>query len=160
MSNHVNGQTGTTVTGLTAGTYSLQVIDNNGCSFTRTTTLNGTTLFTGYEIYNVCADKFRNTGVSGRRGVLQMFNEGYFDLTSGDTGCILVATVNTAIPPSATIVLPPAFDMAPAIGVKIIDGVGCEKFMILNCVDLPPKGKQFQDGDYFYFMNYDIYQFQ
>jgi hypothetical protein len=75
-------------------------------------------------------------------------------------GCILVATVNTAIPPSATIVLPPAFDMAPAIGVKIIDGVGCEKFMILNCVDLPPKGKQFQDGDYFYFMNYDIYQFQ
>ena len=93
---NVNGQTGTTVTGLTAGTYSLQVIDNNGCSFTRTTTLNGTTLFTGYEIYNVCADKFRNTGVSGRRGVLQMFNEGYFDLTSGDTGCILNSATFTA----------------------------------------------------------------
>lgn len=74
--------------------------------------------------------------------------------------CILVATVNVAIPPSITITLPPPFDMAPAIGVKIIDSVGCEKFEVLNCINLPPIEKQFQDGDDFYFMNYNIYQFQ
>ena len=73
--------------------------------------------------------------------------------------CVLVASVNTTIPPAANITLPSPFDVSPAIGVKIKDPF-CERFIILNCVDLPPKGKQFQDGDYFIFMDYDIYQFQ
>jgi hypothetical protein len=85
----VNGQTGTTVTGLTAGTYTLEVIDASGCTFTKQTTLVGTTYYSSFETYNVCSSTFVNSGISGRRGVLQMFNEGYFDLTSGDTGCIL-----------------------------------------------------------------------
>ena len=86
---NVNGQTGTTVTGLTAGTYTLEVIDASGCTFTKQTTLVGTTYYSSFETYNVCSSTFVNSGISGRRGVLQMFNEGYFDLTSGDTGCIL-----------------------------------------------------------------------
>ena len=73
--------------------------------------------------------------------------------------CILVATVNTIIPPQVEIILPSPFDGAPAIGVKIINSF-CEKFVILNCTDIPPRGKQFQDGDLFFFMDYDIYQFQ
>jgi len=74
--------------------------------------------------------------------------------------CQIVATVNTVIPPVATITLPSPFDTAPAIGVKVVDSLGCEKFLIINCIELPPIPKQFQDGDYFYFMDYDIYQFQ
>ena len=74
--------------------------------------------------------------------------------------CIPVATVNTAIPPQAIITLPAPYDIAPAIGVKVVDLLGCEKFMIINCVEVPPKEKQFQDGDDVYFMNYEIYQFQ
>lgn len=74
--------------------------------------------------------------------------------------CALVATVNTTIPPSVTITLPPQFNTAPAIGIKIIGNDECEKFAIVNCNELPPIEKQFQDGDDFYFMDYDIYQFQ
>jgi hypothetical protein len=73
--------------------------------------------------------------------------------------CILVATVNTAIPPTVTITLPPEFDTAPAIGVRVVD-LYCEKFVIINCKELPPIFKQFQDGDDFFFMDYSIYQFQ
>jgi len=73
--------------------------------------------------------------------------------------CVLVATVNTTIPPTITITLPSQFDTAPAIGVKLID-LYCEKFAVLNCIKLPPFEKQFQDGDYFFFMDYSIYQFQ
>jgi hypothetical protein len=73
--------------------------------------------------------------------------------------CVLVATVNTPIPPQVEITLSAPFDTAPAIGVKIVNPY-CEKFVLLYCTDIPPKGKQFQDGDFFFFMDYDIYQFQ
>ena len=64
----------------------------------------------------------------------------------------------TGIP--VTITLPPAFDSAPIVGIKIIDSTGCERFKLIECLDLPPEEKEFQDGDYFYFMDYEIYQFQ
>ena len=73
--------------------------------------------------------------------------------------CVLVASVNTNIPPSATITLPPQFNTAPAIGVKLYDTF-CEKLVIINCNELPSIFKQFQDGDDFFFMDYSIYQFQ
>ena len=94
-SSNVNGQTGTTVTGLTAGTYSLEVIDDNGCSLTKTVSLFGTVLQSSYQTYSVCDSNFQNSGVLGRRGVQQMFNEGFFDLTSGDTNCILSSATFT-----------------------------------------------------------------
>ena len=59
-----------------------------------------------------------------------------------------------------TIILPsPQFDSAPAIGFKLVESIGCEIFGILYCVELPPEGKQFQDGEYFLFMDYTLYQF-
>jgi hypothetical protein len=73
--------------------------------------------------------------------------------------CAIVATVNTTIPPMASITLPPQFDTSPAIGVLVKD-LYCERFIVLNCISLPPEGKQFQDGDYMFFMDYSIYQFQ
>ena len=95
-SSNVNGQTGTTVTGLTAGTYSLEVIDSNNCSITKTITLYGTTQYSSYQTFNICAQDFIDTGVLGRRGILQMMYEGYYDLTSGDTNCILNSAIFTA----------------------------------------------------------------
>lgn len=73
--------------------------------------------------------------------------------------CILVATINVAVPPAITITLPIEFNMAPAIGLKIITP-DCEKFVIINCDELPPVGKQFQDGDTFFFMDYSVFEFQ
>jgi hypothetical protein len=52
--------------------------------------------------------------------------------------CILIATILTSVPPSNTIVLPPQFDSAPSIGVKIITFDNCEKFNIFDCNSLYP----------------------
>jgi hypothetical protein len=40
--------------------------------------------------------------------------------------CVFVAQILTTVPPSYTINVPPQFDLAPAITIKIIDGAGCE----------------------------------
>lgn len=82
-------QTGSTVTGLTAGTYSLTVIDSDGCSFTKYTTLTGTIRYGSYRYYNICDDQFQNSGVVTKRGIRSMYIEGFTDLTSGDTNCII-----------------------------------------------------------------------
>jgi len=66
--------------------------------------------------------------------------------------------VTTTTP--TTIVLPPAFDSAPIVGIKIIDSTGCERFKLVECLDLSLDEKEFQNGDTFYFMDYEIYQFQ
>jgi len=93
---NVNGQTGTTITGLTAGTYSLEVVDDNGCVYIKPITLFGTVLYNSFQTYNICSQDFTNTGVLGRRGILQMMYEGYYDLSSGDTNCILNSAIFTA----------------------------------------------------------------
>ena len=47
--------------------------------------------------------------------------------------CVLVSTINILSPSPITIVLPPIFESAPAIGIKIIDNIGCEHFTINYC---------------------------
>jgi hypothetical protein len=59
-----------------------------------------------------------------------------------------------------TITLPPQFNMAPAIGLRLQDFTGCEKFKVLVCIDDPLVEKQFQDLEDFFFMDYEIYKFQ
>jgi hypothetical protein len=86
---NVGLQTGIVITGLTSGVYSLTIIDDNGCSFTRTTKLKGTELFGTYSVFNICKKDFEDANIVGKRGILQMFNEGFYDLTSGDTNCIV-----------------------------------------------------------------------
>lgn len=90
-SSNVNGQTGQTVTSLTAGTYSLTVVDNDGCSYSASTTLVGTSLQSSYRVFNVCDQTFGPSGTTTRRGVRQMYLEGFADLTSGDTGCVVTS---------------------------------------------------------------------
>ena len=52
--------------------------------------------------------------------------------------CILISTVTTSVPPINEILLPPPFDMAPAVGIKIITSDGCERFKIIDCNMLSP----------------------
>jgi len=72
--------------------------------------------------------------------------------------CVLVSTINSTVPPIITITLPSQFNTAPAIGIKIIDSVGCEKFGIINCQE--GKGKLFESGEVFLFQDANIYIFE
>ena len=82
-------QTGSTVTGLTAGTYSLTVTDADNCSYTKFTTLTGTKKYTNYRYFNICDDEFQNSGLITKRNVRSMYLEGFSDLASGNTNCII-----------------------------------------------------------------------
>ena len=84
-----SSQTGSTVSGLTAGTYSCTVIDTSGCTLTKYKTLTGTKKYSNYRYYNVCSDEFKNSGDITKRGIRSMYLEGFSDLTSGDTNCII-----------------------------------------------------------------------
>jgi hypothetical protein len=54
--------------------------------------------------------------------------------------------------------VPSQFNNAPAIGLKIIDVNGCEQFGIIYCG--AAKGKIFQSGEVFLFMDGNIYIFE
>jgi hypothetical protein len=90
---NVNGQTGSTVTGLTSGTYGLTITDSSGCTLTKSVTLMGTTLYSDYMYHTICEDMFKPNGSIGVRNIRSMYYEGFTDLTSGDTNCI----VNSAV---------------------------------------------------------------
>ena len=73
---------------------------------------------------------------------------------------ILIATIVTSVPPDNVIVLPPQFNNVAAVGIKVIYGDGCERFEVVYCNLLPPVPKQFQDYEYFEFMDFEIFDFQ
>lgn len=74
--------------------------------------------------------------------------------------CILIATLVTSVPPEKIIILPSQFDSVAAVGIKVIDGNNCERFEVVYCNLLPPVPKQFQDYEYFEFMDFEIFDFQ
>jgi len=64
--------------------------------------------------------------------------------------CILLSYISTTVPSINTIILPPQFESAPAIGVKIITSNGCERFEVLYCsADI----KEFMSLEDFFFMD-------
>jgi len=71
--------------------------------------------------------------------------------------CVFIGVITTL---PVQLILPPPFEMAPAVGFKLIDSTGCEKFAVLYCGEKVFTIKQFQDGDDFFFMDYVIYDFQ
>lgn len=93
-SSNVGAQTGLHITGLTAGTYSLTVIDDSGCTQTRNVEVGGYSRFNTTQTYNICTDIFADAGLL-QRGPKQMLIEGFYDLTSGDTNCILNQAIFT-----------------------------------------------------------------
>jgi hypothetical protein len=52
--------------------------------------------------------------------------------------CGYISQINTPVPASVEIVLPPPFNVAPAVGIKIITSDGCERFRIIDCIYLTP----------------------
>ena len=77
------------VSGLTAGTYNLIITDADGCSQQRSTTINCNTNYVSYQTYVMGSESF-NINSPVKYGLLQMLNEGYVDLTSGNTNCNLI----------------------------------------------------------------------
>jgi len=99
------------VSGLTAGTYSLTVVDSNGCSLTRSTTINCYQNYASYQSYVMGGEVF-NVSSPTKFGMLQMLNEGFYDLTTGNTSCGLVNAVYTAkvsVNPAGLVVSQPFF---------------------------------------------------
>lgn len=95
-SNNVNGQTGLDVTGLTAGTYSLTVIDSLGCSQTQTVEINCATPFVSYQIANICSGTFVQTQ-NTLRTLQNMLYDGYLSVTEGETNCVLNSAVFSSV---------------------------------------------------------------
>lgn len=89
------------VTGLTAGTYSLTVIDSDGCSLERFTDITCDANYVSYQTYVMGSEVF-NIQSQTKYGLLQMLNDGFDDLTSGNTSCSLISatfTVNVSVNP-------------------------------------------------------------
>lgn len=83
------------VSSLTAGTYTLSIVDSVGCSLSRSTTITCNTNYTSYQCYVMGQEVF-NIQSPSKFGLLQMLNEGYIDLTSGNTNCSLISASFTA----------------------------------------------------------------
>ena len=52
--------------------------------------------------------------------------------------CGYIVQINTSVPSSVEVVLPSPFDMAPAVGIKIITSDGCERFRVIDCIYITP----------------------
>lgn len=76
------------VSGLTGGTYSLTIVDDNGCTQTREVDVSCAPNLSTYMVYTMCETDFVYTSGT-KRGILQMYNEGYQELISGHTDCVL-----------------------------------------------------------------------
>jgi uncharacterized protein (DUF2141 family) len=83
------------VTGLTGGSYSLTVVDANGCTLSRNATITCNKNYASYQTYVMGAEVFNVTSPT-KFGLLQMLNEGFFDLTTGNTSCDLISATFTA----------------------------------------------------------------
>lgn len=82
-------------TGLTAGTYSLTIVDSNNSLMKQSIQIGASRNFISYEVYTVGSEEFQvqnNTKYS----LSKMMNEGFQDITSGLTGCFLSSATFTA----------------------------------------------------------------
>lgn len=70
--------------------------------------------------------------------------------------CFYVGSGNTF---PTTFTLPPIFNSAPVVQFKLFDSVGCELTEFLYCT-IQGEPKQFQNLQYFFFMDGEEYYFQ
>lgn len=89
-----NGESTSSVSGLTGGTYSVTVTDNNGCFETKFFTIICTSQqVSNYNIVPVCDDVFVTT-VGNKRTMLEMLNEAFLEsVPTGATNCTLISAV-------------------------------------------------------------------
>ena len=92
-----NGETTTSINGLSGGTYTATITDHNGCTATNSVTINcNNQIVECYEVNEICENDFITTS-AGIRDFGSMLNEGYLDLTVGHQDCSLVSAVFYAI---------------------------------------------------------------
>jgi uncharacterized protein (DUF2141 family) len=93
------------VTGLSGGTYSLTIIDSNGCSLQRSTTISCNASYVSYQCYTMGSEVLQTQSPT-KLGMLQMLNEGFFDLTANNSNCVLVSAeffAKTSVQPQNTV---------------------------------------------------------
>jgi hypothetical protein len=91
-SNNISGNPqNITVSGLTGGTYGLTITDSNGCSLSRNTQISCNTEYSSFEMYTMGSELF-SLQPATKCGLKQLLNEGFFELTSGNTDCSLVSS--------------------------------------------------------------------
>ena len=83
------------VSGLSAGTYSVTIIDGAGCSLSRNTKIDCDSNYVSLETY-VMGQEIFNIQSPSKFGLIQMLNEGYQDITSGNTNCQMIDATFTA----------------------------------------------------------------
>jgi hypothetical protein len=84
----LGSQTGIYITGLTSSEYYLTLTDSNGCILTKSVSVTcGNLVSSSYQIFNICEQVFTETS-NQKRGIIQMYNEGYQDLSEG-SNCVL-----------------------------------------------------------------------
>jgi len=94
-SENANNATTQNLTGLSGGTYTLTITDYSGCSLTKSVIVPCTPLVSGYVYLSVLSDGFTVTPNS-ERDFSSMVSEGFYDLTTGNTNCILSSATYTA----------------------------------------------------------------
>lgn len=88
-SDNVSGNPQTTIaSGLTGGSYSLTIVDDNGCSLSRNISLDCYKVYTSYQTYNVSSENVI-IETQTKRGMLQLLNEGFEDIVADNIDCIL-----------------------------------------------------------------------
>jgi hypothetical protein len=89
------GQSGPSLTSLTGGTYTLTVYDSSSCVLTRSVIVPCTPFISDYQIIPIISSGFATT-VNNKRDFETMVNEGFYDLTTGNTNCVLSAATYIA----------------------------------------------------------------
>ena len=75
-----------------------------------------------------------------------------------ENNCVFISVINSSVPPTLTILLPPPFDTAPAILIKIQDSNTCLLKKILYCGSIFTE-KLFQNDITIEFQDTTPYQF-
>jgi hypothetical protein len=88
-------ESGPSISNLTGGTYSLTVLDSSNCILTRNVTVPCTPFINDYQVIPIISSGFTTT-VNNKRDFETMVNEGFYDLTTGNTNCVLVSAVYAA----------------------------------------------------------------
>lgn len=92
---NANYSTAQNLTGLSGGTYTVKVTDYSGCSVSKSVVVPCTPLVTGYVYLPVISTGFTVT-LDSERDFSSMVYEGFYDLTSGNTNCVLSSATYTA----------------------------------------------------------------
>lgn len=87
---NLHGFNGPNPVGLSGDTYSVTITDASGCTLTRNVVVPCVPTVSGYQTISVVSDNF-TTYLNTERDMSTMLNEGFYELTTGHTNCVLVS---------------------------------------------------------------------